>query len=203
MKTLAWLGTFMLMFSVAFATDASTTNTVAIEREKLFQRFIAEMRKNRESTNTLSINSEPAMRLLFDQAIVHPSFGFLWDEVPSPTLKGPNSMTSVYAFIATNGWNMHTGGLVISYGFEKPQPIRGLPWEAIKDREFPALTHNGILYVVLKGWHHNLSGVAYNPITNIFPPAIRGFKPLGEHWYVWAQPEDPIDLPRQYEGQKK
>ena len=85
---------------------------------------------------------------------------------------------------------------------EHLKPIRGLPWEAIKDREFKAVTHQGVLYVVLKGWHHNLSGVAYNPETNTFAPKIRGFQPIGQHWYAWAQPEDPITLPQKYEGQK-
>jgi hypothetical protein len=77
-----------------------------------------------------------------------------------------------------------------------------LPREAIEDREFKAVTHGGILYVLLKGWHHNLSGVAYNPGTNTFAPHIRGFQPIGQHWYAWAEPEDPINLTRKYEGQK-
>src|SRR5205809_7637406 len=59
-----------------------------------------------------------------------------------------------------------------------------------------------ILYVVLTAWHHDCDGIAYNPTTNSFPPAIRGFKHLGEHWYAWAQPEDPITLSQQYEGHK-
>src|SRR5205814_8197349 len=108
----------------------------------------------------------------------------------------------VQAFIATNGWNMQTGNFVFTYGLEKPKKIRGLPWECIREREFPALTHDGILYVILTGWHHDCNGIAYNPTTNSFPPAIRGFKHLGEHWYAWAQPEDPITLSQQYEGHK-
>jgi len=69
----------------------------------------------------------------------------------------------VQAFIATNGWNMHTGNVVLTYGLEKTKRIRGLPWECIREREFPALTHDGILYVVLTGWHHDCNGIAYNP----------------------------------------
>ena len=30
---------------------------------------------------------------------------------------------------------------------------------------------------------------AYNPNTNHFPEWIKKFKPIGGHWYVWAQPE--------------
>lgn len=134
--------------------------------------------------------------------IVHPSFGVAWDEVPPPTLTNAAAMRAVEDFTTTNGWNMHTNRLVFSYGDEQTKPIRGLPWAVIKDREFPALTHRGVLYVILRGWHHNLSGVAYNPKTNAFADAIVGFRPLAGHWYVWAQPEDPITLPQVYEGQK-
>lgn len=111
-------------------------------------------------------------------------------------------MTAVESFIATNGWNMHTGALVFTYGFDKPLPIRGLPWRSLKAKQFPALTHDGIFYVILDGWHHDCNGVAYNPKTNRFPPEIAGFRPIGDHWYVWAQPEFPITLKQVYEGER-
>ena len=135
--------------------------------------------------------------------IVHPSFGIAWDEVPPPTLTNSAAMAAVRAFVASNGWNMHTGWL--SFGYlprdqePHPRPIRGLPWEAIKDREFEAFTEGGILYVILGGGHHSLNGIAYNPNTNSFPPEITGHKPLAGHWYVWGHPEDPISFPRIYE----
>src|SRR5438876_1232123 len=89
--------------------------------------------------------------------IVHPSFGVTWDEVPPPTLTNVGAMKAVEAFIAANGWNMHTNRLVFSYGNEQTRPIRGLPWGVIKDREVAALTHQGVLYVVLRGSNHELS----------------------------------------------
>jgi hypothetical protein len=114
-------------------------------------------------------------------------------------------MVTVDAFIATNGWNMTTGAVGFGWGLieQKLRPISALPWVQLKDREFRAITSEGILYVVLDSWHHNSSGVAYNPKTNRFDDLIAGFKPLGGHWYAWGQPEDPILLPKQYEGQTK
>jgi hypothetical protein len=122
-----------------------------------------------------------------------------WESLPAPDMKGTNAMSAVSSFIATNGWQMHTGGLAFSYGKEQTTLLRGLPWRTLNTDAFPALTHNGILYVVLGGWHHDVHGVAYNPNTNRFPPAIAGFRPLGGHWYVWAQSEDPIELKQRYE----
>ena len=98
---------------------------------------------------------------------------------------------------------MQTGNLVFGYGMEKPKKIRGLPWKVICDREFNAVSHEGILYVLFPSvQRHAGNGVAYNPKTNAFAPAISGFKHVGQHWYAWGQPEDPIKLTQQYEGQK-
>jgi hypothetical protein len=149
-------------------------------------------------TNFAWFTNQPLLR----EIIVHPSFGIWWDEVPAPTLKDGGAMAAVNAFVATNGWNMQTGMLGRFNFVKMMKPIRGLPWKEIYDREFQAVTHNGILYVVLKGWHYNDSGIAYNPKTNSFAPSIAGFKPLGDHWYAWAQPEDPITLSIGYEGGK-
>jgi hypothetical protein len=157
----------------------------------LYQRFL----------NEAGRTDDPIARRLFDQLVLHPSFGLGWDEVPAPTLRGTAALASVQAFVATNGWNMQTGRLLFTYGLEKVQPIRGLPWKAIKDREFSALTHGGILYIMLSGFHHDCSGVAFNPSTNRFPSSISGFKPIGDHWYVWKQTEIPIEGQQKYEGQ--
>ena len=43
-------------------------------------------------------------------------------------------------------------------------------------------------------------GVAYNPCTNRFDTSLAGFSPIGEHWYAWRQPEDPLKLTQRYEG---
>ena len=112
-----------------------------------------------------------------------------WDSMSRPDIHGRGAMTAVESFIATNGWNMQSNGPPFEMG-QHWRTIRGLPWRRLKDREFAALTQNGILYVLSNpGWHHDSAGVAYNPQTNRFGPTIRGFKPIGSHWYVWFQPE--------------
>ena len=99
-------------------------------------------------------------------------------------------MVAVESFVATNGWNMQSNGPPFETAGRHWQMIRGLPWRSLRDREFRVLTQNGILYDLSNpGWHHDSAGVAYNPQTNRFGPTIRGFKPIGEHWYVWFQPE--------------
>jgi len=186
------------------ADNSDTKELEAAERARLFQRFLAELRQAGVFTNldmsTTNLVSD-YVRRYFDYIVVHPSFGLHWDEVPPPTSTGSNAMAAVTAFVTTNGWSMRTGAWAFHYPMIDLKPIRGLPWEAIRDREFPAFTHQQILYVVFPGGGHNsYGGVAYNPSTNAFPPAIRGFKHIGQHWYVWTQPEDPIPLSQQYEG---
>ena len=98
-------------------------------------------------------------------------------------------MAGVSAFIATNGWNMSTN-VEDLWHWEDLQLhyIHELPWTRYKNQQFPALTHDGILYVLSNpGWHHDYGGVAYNPQTNRFPAFEGfGFKPIGGHWYVWC-----------------
>jgi len=204
MRPLALFGvTFTAAFILFAADGVSTKESEATERAHLFERFLAELRRagvTNVDMSTTNFMSE-YVRRYFDATVVHPSFGLRWDEVPPPTLTDSNAMATVTAFVATNGWSMHTGNWAFHYPMIDLKPIRGLPWEAIRDREFPALTHQQILYVVFPGGGHNsYRGVAYNPSTNAFPPAIRGFKHIGQHWYVWTQPEDPIPLLQQYEG---
>jgi hypothetical protein len=123
-----------------------------------------------------------------------------WDSVPVPDITGSNATSTVEKFIAQYGDNMSATVVEFTYGLVKTERIRGLPWEKIKDREFQAVTSNGILYVALESFAHNCGGVAYNPHRKEFNSSIKGFKPIGNHWYVWAQPEDPITLPKVYEG---
>jgi hypothetical protein len=181
------------------------TNPQADAREKLFQRFVKQLDAdvqgfvtNRDAAFTNS------MRRLFDQVVIDPSFGLEWDEVPGPTMQNSNDMASIESFIKVNGWNMETNRLLFDSSLEPVniKPISGLPWKVIQKREFPATTENGILFVLFNGWHHNSSGVAYNPDTNAFPSSLAGFKPIGAHWYVWVLPEDPIELTKKYEGTK-
>lgn len=124
-----------------------------------------------------------------------------WEGMSAPDVTGVDAMAAVESFVAVNGWNMQTNGVLFAYGFDHPLSIRGLPWRSLRVGEFPALTHEGILYVALAGRYHDCHGVAYNPKTNRFAPSIAGFKPIGGHWYVWAQTEFPMKLDKIYEGQ--
>lgn len=113
-----------------------------------------------------------------------------WDALSAPDIQGTNAMAVVERFIATNGWNMQSNGPPFETAGKHWQLLDGLPWKSLHGRAFPALTQNGILYVLSHpGWHHDSAGLAYNPQTNRFGPTIRGFKPVGGHWYVWLQPE--------------
>ena len=194
MKHLATFGLLLLGLTRAVADEISATNdTEAAQWQNIYRRFRTEMGIT---------NVEEMMKIpLFRAKIVHPAFGIYWDEVPAPTLTNESSMASVNAFIATNGWTMHGGNLVPFSWVKNRKPIRGLPWKENHDREFPATTHNGILYIRFTGWHYNDNGVAFNPKTNTFAPAL-AFKPLRDHWYVWMQSDHPLTTPRIYEGQK-
>lgn len=199
MKRLVPVGILLVTVTLTGAAEASVTNGAvgnALLRmyDQIYERLV-----NEKGTVT---NTEMIKMPIAREAVVYKAFGLEWDGVPAPTVTGPEALAAVRAFVATNGWNMQTGGLLFTYGLDHPKPIRGLPWEAIRDVEFPALSHNGILYVILSGRHHDCGGVAYNPKTNVFPGAIKGFKHIGQHWYAWAQPEDQLFLTQQYEGQR-
>jgi hypothetical protein len=212
MKTLASFGMLLLyLVGVGAADLRAQTNSEAVERERLFQRLRAEVLAQMgqtEITNGVSASNfdNPVIRQIFNQMIVHPSFGLRWDETPPPTVRGSDAMQAVAAFITTNGWNMYTGNFLPGYGMglDTARTIRGLPWEAIRNRDFKAVTHDGILFVVLApAGHDSCRGVAYNPRTNTFPRTIDGFKPLAGHWYAWIQGgEDSVPLLQQYEGQR-
>ena len=157
------------------------------------------------SNSPLAVVTREAFERRYGLGLSPRVFGPYWFSTPSPTIAATNAMAAVDAFLATNGWNMSTGGVSFTWGFTERdmKPIHGLPWLEIKDREFPAVTSGGILYVLLDSFSHIASGVAYNPKTNRFAEAISGFKPLGGHWYAWVQPDDPEARPQQYEGQTK
>ena len=194
-----------LALIVVYASAAEHEPKGASEPEQ-WQRVADWLAVELQVTNITEFTNNPLFRCF----IVHPSFGLRWDEVPPPTLTGSVALATVTAFVLTNGWNMQTGKLEdLSFAYEA-RPIRGLPWAAIREREFPALTHKGVLYVMLTGFHHSIAGVAYNPQTNTFAPAIESFKPLRDHWYVWNHPElswrPDWGSPRpvqQYEGQNR
>lgn len=114
-----------------------------------------------------------------------------WDAVDAPDLPGRNGRATVNKFIESYGWNMQRSGFLFETNGKPARPIRGLPWKSLKDEQFPAVTCGGVLYVLLeKGPGANRSGVAYNPLTNLFVPSVRGYRPIGSRWYVWVQPEN-------------
>jgi len=220
MKQLLNIIAFGLIAINCLAADNALTNSSpADQKEQLYQRFLKEMQQSIQEmqkldpSNDLNLSftnaeRQAALRMVFESAIVDPSFGLSWDEVPAPTLVGSNAMAAVDSFVATNGWNMQTNNCIFDcisdYDNDaKSKPIRGLPWAAIHDKEFPAVTHDHILYVFFRGFHHDGHGVAYNPQTNRFAATIDAFKPIGEHWYVWVfDHEDPPSnsRPQIYEG---
>lgn len=199
----------------SIAADETVTNdSPSAQKERLFQRFVKEMQQKDPSdfgSYLTNAEAQSTLRFVFDSMIVDPSFGLKWDEVPAPTLTGSNALSAVNSFVATNGWNMQTNDCAFDCYTDKgdcdiSKPICGLPWAVIKEREFPAVTHNGILYVFFGGFHHDGSGVAYNPQTNNFTKSIDSFKPIGQHWYVWAfDHEFPHTAPQPqiYEGAKQ
>ena len=204
-----------------FAADtAPTNNSPAAQKERLYQRFLKEMQQRMQEMQKLdptnldlsftNVEGQAALRMVFESAIVDPSFGLNWDEVPAPTLVGSDAMSAVNSFVATNGWNMQTNDCIFDCISDdnndaNSKPIRGLPWAAIHEREFPTVTHDHILYVFFRGFHHDGHGVAYNPHTNNFAATIDSFKPIGEHWYAWAFDHEfppSVSRPQIYEGAK-
>ena len=123
-----------------------------------------------------------------------------WDDMSPPDIQGTNALASIDAFVASHGWNMQTSGPPFE-GKIRAVLITGIPWNKLRGQQLPAVTQGGILYVVTQeGFHHDLTGVAFNPQTNKFGPTIRGFRPLGDHWYVWTQPEfQSMTLAQKYE----
>ena len=193
MKPFTALAVFLCCFILlSNAESASSNDTEAAQWKRIDER----MRDDVGITNFLSTTSEPLLRSL----IVHPAFGIRWDEVPPPTLTSSSSMSGVNSFISTNGWNMHSGVLGPFVWAKNKTRIRGLPWNEIQHREFYAVTCEGILFVQFTGWHYNDNGVAFNPKTNSFDRSIKAFKPIKDHWYVWAQSDDNFYGPRIYEG---
>jgi hypothetical protein len=190
-KSLVIIAMFLYLRIPAPAAD---TNSV----DQQWQHIAERMRVEVGITNFLAMTNMPLMRAL----IVDPSFGIRWDEVPPPTMTNSTAMIWVNAFVATNGWNMQTDTWFwgeLSHP-DRSKPIWGLPWTVIHYREFPAVTHEGVLYVFFEGWNYNYSGVAFNPRTNPFAPVFHGFKPIGQHWYVWFTTDDGRMGPQIYEG---
>ena len=129
-----------------------------------------------------------------------------WERMENADIKGKTGMAAVDNFVDANGWNMNKSPFaLLRPGGGRQGRLRGLPWRRLTDSTYSALTSRGILYVGLRYSGNGVTGVAYNPNTNRFPREVAGFKPLADHWYVWAfLAEDPATRPkltRRYEGQ--
>jgi hypothetical protein len=147
---------------------------------------------------------EKMVRDIFEAAWIHSSFGMSWDQIPAPTIRGSNATVGVETFIAEHGWNMLTNAtdfLFLITLERRGKPLRGLPWDVLKERTFKAATHQGILYIPLRD-HMPMgsSGLAYNPQTNRFH-SVRDYRPIGDHWYVWKQTDTASDERSWYEGE--
>jgi hypothetical protein len=199
----------LLVGAESHAAEVTVTNgSEQAQYEQLFQRYLKQMRDAYSNAppgtdNSFLTNCDtPEFREIFKRMfVVHPSFGLNWDEVPAPTITDSNAMKGVEDFVATNGWNMCTNFLNFVTGKDQPKVIRALPWEVIQNREFPATTKDGILYVTFGGFGISKWGVAYNPKTNGFTGLE--FKHLGQHWYAWMLPDDGNLKVQQYEGRKR
>lgn len=114
-----------------------------------------------------------------------------WDEATAPDITGRGSMAPVHKFIESYGWNMQRSGFLFETNGKPARLLRGLPWKEMQDKQYPAVTYGGVLYVLLeRGPGGDRSGVAYNPLTNMFVSSVRGYRPIGSRWYVWVQPEN-------------
>jgi hypothetical protein len=192
----------------------SPADSEAAKKERMYQEWvhkvregIAQMETNLPAGYSLTnlANSpevEEIARGIFESNWIHSSFGQYWDDIPAPTVRGSNATAEVDRFIAENGWHMLTNEWLFLITInESGKPIKGLPWEVIRDRTFKAATVDGILYIPLRGYMPmGSSGLAYNPLTNRFR-AVRDFKPIGDHWYVWSQTDEPINDQSYYEGE--
>jgi hypothetical protein len=122
---------------------------------------------------------------------------------PEPRSSKSNEWGQVSAFVARHGWSMSQGEVFFLAGV-RTEPITDLPWPEINALTFPAVTRDGILYVVLRGFGSECGGVAWNPKTNRFDAMIGWFHPLGRGWYSWSQGHSPSSSDdRRYEGNVK
>ena len=164
-----------------------------------------------ENSTILWINPVKIPRALAILAVAMLMVGCTrWDSKPGNYVGDTNAMADVVKFVSIYGWNsstnegdLHRWENLPPHYFFQPHYIHDLPWSALRNKQFQALTHGGILYVLSDAEPFNYwGGIAYNPQTNRFP-AREGicFKPIGEHWYVWAiwEASAGANMPRIYE----
>ena len=213
MSAVAICTVFTASLLLSAADAAAPADQDAQKREELFQRLqsdyesmMAELRRltpdeggigdgSAEEKAQVTEFMRNVLRTGFEVDYIHWSFGLWWDEIPPPDVHGPEALKGVERFVSDHGWNAGTNGLPALYYTKRfGAPISGLPWTVIKDREFPATTLGGVLYVPLRyGAVFNgfaCSGVAYNPTTNEMTEA-RELKHIGDHWYVWRTGSPP------------
>src|SRR6266516_4123035 len=166
---------FVLAVSACAADDQPPAESEAVKKERLYQQQLSDLRRllsdaktaesvSSDATNFLaSTNMDTMFRPIFESTWMHSSFGVAWDQIPPPTIRGTNATTEVDKFVSEHGWNMVTNGWVFLIRVQaEGRPIRGLPWEVIKERTFKAATHHGVLYIPLRGYMPMASsGLAY------------------------------------------
>ena len=207
----------LVLATAAGAGDiAPPEESEAAKKERMYQEWMHKLRERLPQTETnlpaelrISLTNlanstyvEKMSRGIFEANWVHSSFGIYWDEIPPPTIRGSNATVEIDKFIAQNGWRMLTNDWLFLITIDKRgKPMQRLPWEVIRDRTFGAATHDGILYIPLRGYMPmGSSGLAYNPQTNRFH-LVSDFKPIGDHWYVWSQTDSPSQKRSFYEGE--
>jgi hypothetical protein len=123
------LASLILLSAHSFGLAADTNAFKDPELEKLYQRFVREMKaaqSNLPADERITNFDTPFMREDFKRTVVHPSFGLRWDEVPAPSMTNINAMAEVDAFVATNGWNMETNNCAFDC-MEKRHQIQSHP----------------------------------------------------------------------------
>lgn len=208
-----------VLAAAAGAADVQPQDALeAAKKERMYQEWIQKLREavaqldtNAPAEEALSLSNfdssrraQELSRDIFEANWIHSSFGLYWNEIPPPTIRGSNATTAVDKFIAENGWHMVTNDwLFLITISERGKPIQGLPWDVIRGRVFYAATHDGILYVPLRVYMPmGSSGLAYDPQTNRFR-LVTEFKPIGDHWYVWSQTDNPSTGRSFYEGESR
>jgi hypothetical protein len=131
-----------------------------------------------------------AMACLLTFGCGRPYNGFSYDSVSRP-LTNSNAMAGVQQFVRSNGWQMQTGNILFVTLGDKMRPLAGIPWKGLTQKQYDAITCDGILYVPLRGFGAESDGIAYNPKTNRFPVTVNGFVPVGAGWYAWKQTMAP------------
>jgi hypothetical protein len=118
MKHLGSVGVLLVALTVSGAEVSGTNGTAADPMLRLYEQIYEQLTNEKGAITNEEMMKMPIAR----EAIVYKAFGGVWNSVSAPTITAPEALASVQAFVATNGWNMQTGGLLFTYGLDKPKP---------------------------------------------------------------------------------